>query len=336
MAPVFPVIMSGGSGTRLWPLSRKHYPKQFLKLVSDRTMLQETALRVNHLAPPIAVCNENHRFILAEQFDEVGIQPTSIILEPVPRNTAPAVALSAFNAMQIDEDAILVVLAADHIIKDTAKFNKALEEAIGEAQQGSLVTFGICPSAPETGFGYIQSSDKNALSDIVQFVEKPDSATAMAYLESGDFFWNSGMFVFQAKSFLEELERLNPDMYIAVSDAYSQAKPDLDFIRIQKSAFEKVPEDSIDYAVMEKTQKGKILPVDIGWNDIGSFSALWEVLDKDDDGNVALGDVVNIDSKNCLVQSENQFIATIGVEDLVIVSTKDSVLVTHRDKVQDV
>jgi mannose-1-phosphate guanylyltransferase/mannose-6-phosphate isomerase len=337
MSVVYPVILSGGLGTRLWPLSRKHYPKQFLKLTSNYTMLQETAMRLSNYNQPIAVCNESHRFILAEQFDYIGIKPTSIILEPIGRNTAPAIALAALSALAKDSESILVVLPADHVIENVDAFNKAIEKAIDEAKEGNLVTFGIIPTSPETGFGYIQANNSNeAIPSIKQFVEKPDLATARSYIASGDYFWNSGMFVFKAKTYMQELENGHPEMVKAVEQSFKNAQLDLDFTRIQKVDFEACPDDSIDYAVMEKTKKGKVLPVDIGWSDVGSFSALWEVLDKDEHNNVNIGDIKNIDSENCLVQSENQFVATVGVKDLVIVGTKDSILVAHKDKVQNV
>jgi mannose-1-phosphate guanylyltransferase/mannose-6-phosphate isomerase len=352
MNDVFPIILSGGSGTRLWPLSRKHYPKQFLKLTSNYTMLQETALRLSGFKNPIAVCNENHRFILAEQLHEIGQAPTAIILEPVARNTAPAIALAAFRALEESDDAILVILAADHVIEDTSGFQSALEQAVEAAKGDALVTFGIVPTGPETGFGYIQAGDASSFTkntntkdstqkslqicQIEKFVEKPDIETARSYVKSGNYYWNSGMFVFKAKAYLNELKEHNLEMYKTSQAAYKNAKTDLDFVRVNKADFEKCPDNSIDYAVMENTSKGLVLPIDVNWNDVGSFSALWNVLDKDEQGNANLGDIKNIDSKNCLVQSENQFVATIGVEDLVVIGTKDSILVAHKDKVQNV
>jgi len=334
---VYPVILSGGSGTRLWPVSRKHHPKQFLKLTSEKTMLQETALRLTEYNPPIAVCNESHRFILAEQLNEVNIEPSAIILEPCARNTAPAITLAAQFAVEQDEDAILVVLPADHVIKNVEAFQQAVATAVESAKEGDLVTFGIVPDAPETGFGYIKAQEKTAdVSPIERFVEKPDLATANAYIESGDYYWNSGMFVFKASTYLSEIEQHNEAIHKAVSDAYKAADKDLDFIRIPEKEFARSPDDSIDYAVMEHTSNGKVLPIDVGWSDVGSFSALWQVLDKDENNNASIGDVKNIDSSNCLVQSENQFVATLGVKDLVVIGTKDSVLVAHQDKVQDV
>ncbi|KPV96540.1 Mannose-1-phosphate guanylyltransferase 1 [Pseudoalteromonas sp. P1-9] len=299
-------------------------------------MLQETALRLKGFNNPIAVCNESHRFILAEQLSGIGKKPSALILEPVARNTAPAIALAAFQAQKMNDDAILVVLAADHVISDEDAFQKAVELAVSEAEKGSLVTFGVVPNKAETGFGYIQATEKEGVSAIKRFVEKPDFETAASYVDSGDYFWNSGMFVFKASSFLNELKEHNSDMFDAVNASLDNADSDLDFIRVKTDDFAKSPSDSIDYAIMEKTSNGVVLPINVGWSDVGSFSALWEVLDKDENGNVGLGDIKYIDSKNCLVQSENQFVATIGVEDIVVVGTKDSVLVTKRDRVQDV
>ncbi|WP_108947118.1 mannose-1-phosphate guanylyltransferase/mannose-6-phosphate isomerase [Shewanella halifaxensis] len=334
---VFPVILSGGSGTRLWPLSRKHYPKQLLKLTSEYTMLQKTALRLTGYEKPIAVCNESHRFMVAEQLQEIGQDASAILLEPVARNTAPAIALSAFAAVEKSADATLVVLPADHVIEDVCAFQTAVAQAIEVAQAGALVTFGVVPNKPETGYGYIQAKDtKGLLSPIEQFVEKPDLATAERYVNSGQFYWNSGMFVFKAQAFLDELKLHNGDMYTAAELAWRNSQKDLDFVRVNKQDFEKSPDDSIDYAVMEKTSKGMVLPINVGWSDVGSFSALWDVLDKDENGNVSLGDVKNIDSQNCLIQSENQFVATIGVKDLIVIGTKDSILVAHKDEVQKV
>ena len=334
---IFPVILSGGSGTRLWPVSRKHYPKQFLKLTSELTMLQETAMRVTHLRAPILVCNDSHRFIGAEQLQQLGIKPTATILEPLARNTAPAIILAALNALQHSEEAILTVLAADHVIKDKAAFHLALEQAVVQAQQGCLVTFGVVPTKAETGYGYIQVEDlSTGVSDIVRFVEKPNLATAQAYVEDGRYLWNSGMFVFKAATLLDELRNLAPELVSSVEQAYNAASTDLDFIRVDEALFAKCPDISIDYALMEKTSKGKVVALNAGWSDVGSFSSLWDVMDKNDAGNVNIGDVHNIDSQNCLVQSENQFVATVGVQDLVVIGTKDSILVAHKDKVQKV
>lgn len=340
MSNVYPVILSGGSGTRLWPLSRQHYPKQFLPLVGEHTMLQATALRLPDYNPPIAVCNEAHRFILAEQLQGIQRSPTAIILEPVAKNTAPAIALAAFAALQQRPDAVLVVLAADHVIENVPLFQQKVAQGVALSETGALITFGIKPTYPETGFGYIQgasSTDLTEASAIKRFVEKPDLVTATEYLAQGDYFWNSGMFVFQARAYLAELEQHDPAMYTAVATAYDNAQADLDFVRVAKADFMACPAGSIDYQVMEKTDKGMVLPLsDVGWNDVGSFAALWQALDKDEQGNVNLGDVKNIDSTNCFVQSENQFIATVGVTDLVVIGTKDSILVADKARVQEV
>ncbi|MAD02196.1 MAG: mannose-1-phosphate guanylyltransferase/mannose-6-phosphate isomerase [Pseudoalteromonas sp.] len=333
---VYPVILSGGSGTRLWPLSRKHHPKQFIKLISNYTMVQETALRLKGFNRPIAVCNEAHRFTIAEQLAEIGQNPSAIILEPVARNTAPAIALAAHKAVELNPNAILVVLAADHVIEDTDAFQAAVEAAVEETNNNSLITFGVIPEKPETGFGYIQAQKKGHLSSIKRFVEKPNAITAQNYVNSGDYYWNSGMFVFKAQDYLDELNIHDHKMATTVKNAYNNAQSDFDFTRVSKEDFSKCESNSIDYTIMEKTRKGVVLPISVGWNDVGSFSALWEVLDKDANGNANLGDVENIDSKNCLVQSENQFVATIGVQNLVVIGTKDSVLVANKDRVQDV
>ena len=336
MAKVIPVILSGGSGTRLWPMSRKAYPKQLLKLVGENTMLQETALRVDHLDAPIIVCNNDHRFMVAEQLQSVGLTAESIILEPVARNTAPAIALAAIKAMQVDSEAIIAVFPADHLIKDVAAFRRSLDAAIKNAEDDKLVTFGIVPDAPETGFGYIKAASKTSDAAVEAFVEKPDLATAEAYVASGDYFWNSGMFVFKAKAFLAELEKNQPTMVSSCQAAVEKAQEDLDFLRVDEEAFAQSPDDSIDYAVMEKTDKAWMVPMDAQWSDLGSWSSLWEVSEKDDNQNVALGDVIMEDCSGCLFQSETQMIAAIGLEDIVVIDTKDAVLVARKDRVQDV
>ncbi|NRB40074.1 MAG: mannose-1-phosphate guanylyltransferase/mannose-6-phosphate isomerase [Pseudomonadales bacterium] len=335
-AKIFPVILSGGSGTRLWPMSRKAYPKQLLKLVGDNTMLQETALRVSHLDAPIIVCNNDHRFMVAEQMQSINVTAESIILEPVARNTAPAIALAAIKAMQVDGEAIIAVFPADHLIKDVDAFRNALDLAIEQAGEDKLVTFGIVPSAPETGFGYIKAAKKDGDAAVEGFVEKPDLATAKEYVASGDYFWNSGMFVFKAKVFLNELEKTQSAMVTACMAAVDRAQEDLDFLRVDEKAFAESPDDSIDYAVMEKTAKAWMVPLDAQWSDLGSWSSLWEVSEKDENQNVALGDVIMEDCSGCLFQSETQLIAAIGLEDIVVIDTKDAVLVAHKDRVQDV
>jgi mannose-1-phosphate guanylyltransferase/mannose-6-phosphate isomerase len=336
---MIPVILSGGSGTRLWPLSRGQYPKQFLALVSDQTMLQETVLRLNGiegLKPPIAVCNEDHRFMLAEQLWEIGIKPFAIILEPVGRNTAPAVAMAALSAAS--EDEILLVLPADHVLTDIKAFHQAITQAVVLAGQGYLVTFGIVPTHPETGYGYIKRGDSfhGTAFNVAAFVEKPDLKTAENYFESGNYFWNSGMFAFTAGNFLKELGKFNPEMLSVCRKAIATATADLDFVRINKDVFSQCPSDSIDYAVMEKTDKAVVIPLDAGWNDVGSWSALWDVIDKDSCGNAINGDVLTVDTENSFIHAENKLIAAIGVTDLVIVETADAVMVVPKDKVQEV
>ena len=336
---MIPVILSGGSGTRLWPLSRAQYPKQFLPLVSGNTMIQETLLRMNGIAglqPPIAVCNEDHRFMMAEQLWEIGSKPAAIILEPVGKNTAPAVAMAALCAQS--EDDILLILPADHVISNTVVFHKAIAQAEQLAQQDLLVTFGIVATEPETGYGYIKA-DEAQIGDgfkVAAFVEKPDQETAQRYIEAGGYFWNSGMFAFKAGCFLRELEKFNPKMLSVCRDALAAAKVDLDFTRLDKDIFLTCPSDSIDYAVMEKTDKAAVIPLDAGWNDVGSWSALWDVTGKDDAGNAIKGDVLTIDTSNSYIHSSSKLVAVIGVQDLVVVETDDAVMVAAKERVQDV
>ncbi|MGF6493634.1 mannose-1-phosphate guanylyltransferase/mannose-6-phosphate isomerase [Luteibacter sp. 621] len=339
---IVPVILSGGSGTRLWPLSRKNRPKQFLALVGDKTLFQQTVQRTRKLASsgaPIVVCSEDHRFTVAEQLQELGVDGSSILLEPAARNTAPAIALAAMQALKGDADAILLVLPADHLIGDESSFVDAVSRAFPLADQGWLVTFGIRPEAPETGFGYIKRAE--AVSDsgfkVAQFVEKPDAATAARYVESGDFDWNSGMFLFKASRYLEELAKHSPAIHAATVKVFESAQPDLDFVRFDKAAMTEVPDDSIDYAVMEKTGRAAVVPVSCRWSDIGSWSALWEAADKDTEGNATDGDVITLDTRNTLVRTHDRhMVATIGLDDVVIVATPDATLVAARDKVQHV
>ena len=336
---MIPVILSGGSGTRLWPLSRSQYPKQFLPLVSDYSMLQETLLRVVEfpgLQAPIAVCNEDHRFILADQLWQLDIRPKAIILEPFGRNTAPAVAMAALSAESAED--VLLVLPADHVISDQAAFHAAIKTAQLFAEQDKLVTFGIVPTAPETGYGYLKVGDSlgdNAFA-VAAFVEKPDLNTAEVYLASGDYLWNSGMFAFKAGVFLNELQKFNPKMLQICRDALAAAKADLDFVRLDKEIFADCPSDSIDYAVMEKTDAAVVIPMDAGWNDVGSWSALWQVTGKDESANAIKGDVLTVDTKNSFIHSCNKLVAVIGVTDLVVVETDDAVMVVAKDRVQDV
>jgi mannose-1-phosphate guanylyltransferase/mannose-6-phosphate isomerase len=340
-----PVVLSGGSGTRLWPLSRELYPKQLLPLVGERTMLQETVARVrglDDLAAPILVCNESHRFMVAEQMQSVGIQPLAIVLEPVGRNTAPAVAVAAMLTLQRaktlnDSDPVLLVLPADHVIDETDAFRAAVRLGLPAAQNGKLVTFGVVPARAETGYGYIQrGAGTGPAFPIERFVEKPDAATAARYLSSGEFYWNSGMFMFRAGTYLAELRRTHPAMLEACERALAGAQHDLDFTRLKKDAFEACPSDSIDYAVMEKTKAGVVLPLDAGWSDVGSWSALRDALPVNADGNVVTGDVIAEDTSGCYLHSTSRLVGTVGLRDHVVVETKDAVLVAPRDRVQDV
>jgi mannose-1-phosphate guanylyltransferase / mannose-6-phosphate isomerase len=334
---ITPVILSGGAGTRLWPLSRELYPKQLLPLVGDRTMLQETVHRLAGLdaAAPLVVCNEAHRFLVAEQLRVLGHKPQAIILEPVGRNTAPAIALAA---LQAPTDALLLVLPADHVIRDVKAFHRAIHTALPAAGAGQLVTFGIVPTAPETGYGYIQgaTADSGGVHAIVQFVEKPELARAQQFLEQGGYFWNSGMFLFRASRYLEELGHHAPDILQAARAALAGAQPDLDFVRVDPAAFEACRSDSIDYAVMEKTHHAAVVPLSAGWSDVGSWSALHEALAADADGNVSRGDVIAEDSTGCYLYAENRLVAVVGLQDHVVVETKDAVLVAPRNRVQDV
>jgi len=339
---MIPVILSGGSGTRLWPLSRSAYPKQFLPLAGDRSMLQMTLDRLDGvplLRPPVVVCNDRHRFLVAEQLHEGGIEGSSIVLEPMGRNTAPAVAVAALVALEREDDPLLLVLPADHVIRDIEVFQATLAVAREEAEAGALVTFGIVPDRPETGYGYIRAGRENRRSGVfrvAEFVEKPDRQTAHQYVDSGQFYWNSGMFVFKARRYLEELERLAPDVLSACQAAQRKAVTDLDFIRLDREAFSGCPNESIDYAVMERTDSAVVVPLDAGWSDVGSWSALLGITHGDAEGNVVLGDVIAEDTHNCYLRSEERLVATVGVTDHVVVETKDAVLVAHRDRVQDV
>ncbi len=337
MAKLQPVLLSGGSGTRLWPLSREAYPKQFLPLAGDDTMLQATWLRVAAIAEaaPIVVAGEDHRFLVAEQLRQVGAPTPAILLEPLGRNTAPAIAAAALQALAGGDDPLLLVLPSDHVVRDGEAFRAAVREAMPAAEAGALVTFGIVPDAPETGFGYIQSEAGDGVRKVLRFVEKPDAATAQSYLQAGGYYWNSGMFLLRASRYLDELQRFHPDIVAAVRAAFDAAARDGDFIRLDKAAFAACPADSIDYAVMEKTDAACVLPVDIGWNDVGSWSALWQVSEQDADGNAHHGDVISIDSRNSYAYAR-RLVALVGVDDLVVVETDDAVLVARKDRVQQV
>ena len=338
---LYPVIMAGGSGSRLWPLSRQLNPKQFISLTDDTlSMLQQTVQRLAPLqvSQPLLICNEQHRFLAAEQLRQLGLNEAKIILEPVGRNTAPAIALAALKLRSAGDDPLMLVLAADHLIRDKAAFHRCIVQAEALAVQGKLVTFGIVPTHAETGYGYIQQG--TALSDtsfaVSRFVEKPDAATAQGYIAAGDYLWNSGMFLFRASRYLEELAAHRPDILGACEQAMAGASEDMHFTRVNAEAFAACPDDSIDYAVMEKTAEAAVVSLDAGWSDIGSWSALWEVTDKDAAGNATTGDVMLHGTSNTFVRAEHRLVATVGVQDLVIVETKDAVLVAHKDLTQDV
>ena len=337
---ILPVIMAGGSGSRLWPLSRQLFPKQFLTLTGENSMLQATALRLSEIEhqAPVVICNEEHRFSVAEQFRANAIDNSGIILEPVGRNTAPAIALAAFNALKSGDDPLLLVLAADHVIQDEAAFCASVEKAAAHAASGKLVTFGIVPTAPETGYGYIKRGavENETGFVVIEFVEKPNLATAEKYLASGDFYWNSGMFLFKASAYLTELKTHSPEIYAACESSMANVQPDLDFIRVDKAAFEACPDDSVDYAVMEKTAQAVVVPMDCGWSDVGSWSALWEIEDKDQNGNVFKGDVINIDTSNSYINAQEKLVAVVGLDDVVVVETKDAILVSKKSQVQEV
>ncbi len=341
---IHPVILSGGSGSRLWPMSRAHYPKQLLPLAGSKTMLQETAGRVSdssRYAPPLVIANNDHRFIVAEQLQSAAIKPHAIVLEPVGRSTAPAAAIAALALLEKTPDAIMALLPSDHVVSDEMAFTEAMGIAATAAAAGALVTFGIKPNGPETGYGYIREGttlDGNTnVRKVAAFVEKPDLATAETYVESGDYLWNSGMFVLGAQTFLDELERLAPKIMAACRKAYAASFVDLEFLRLDADTFGDCPSDSIDYAVMEKTDRAAVVPVDFGWNDVGGWPALWDLADKDSDGNATLGDTLLKDVRNSYFRSDDgRLIAAIGLEDTIVVSTDDAILVSRRDRAGDV
>ena len=352
MNPVIPVILAGGTGSRLWPLSRGLFPKQFLALLGERSLLQNTLERARAATgqAPIIVCNEEHRFLVAEQCRELRLAWQRIILEPEGRNTAPAIALAAHAALEAAaadagpqspepaEEPLLLVLPSDHVIAATDRFKAAVVNAACAAAEESLVTFGVKPTHAETGYGYIEApgaATGSGVTDVRSFVEKPDQATAQEYLQSGDFLWNSGMFLLNARVYLEELERLHPDMAAKVAAAYASGATDLDFFR-PGPEFLQAPADSIDYAVMEKTDRAQVLPADFDWSDVGSWTAIWEASAHDSHGNHTVGDVIGVDTKNSYVYAQERLVGTVGVEDLIIVETADAVLVASKDRVQDV
>jgi mannose-1-phosphate guanylyltransferase/mannose-6-phosphate isomerase len=339
---LIPLILSGGSGTRLWPVSRRNLPKQFLSLSGDGTLFQQAVTRTQKLPEamaPIIVASEDHRFLAADQLLEAGVQGATIVLEPIARNTAPAIALGALKAVERDPQALLLVLPADHLIGDTESFGAAVQQALPAARDGWLVTFGIRPDRPETGFGYIRRAESigGAAFRVERFVEKPDLATAEGYVKDGGYDWNSGMFLFKAARYLEELGQHAPEMLEAVRQAYATGHGDLDFVRVDAEAFAKVPDNSIDYAVMEKTSRAAVIPVSCAWSDIGSWSALWLSGQHDEQGNQREGDTLTVNTRNSLLRSHDRhMIATVGVDDLIVVSTPDATLVAHRDAAQDV
>ena len=340
---VYPVILSGGAGSRLWPLSREYFPKPLLPLVGDHTLLQATALRLSgqqDFEPPLFVCNEEHRFLVAEQVHELGIEPKGILLEPEGRNTAPALTLAALYLQESDPEAIMVVMPADHVIPDEAAFQQTVEKGIELARQNYLVTFGIVPTHAETGYGYIQQGDAITGTEggyqVAKFVEKPDAATAEAYLAEGGYSWNSGIFVMKAATWLEEIEASNPDIVEACQAALSAGKRDLDFCRVGKNDFLKSPDDSIDYAVMEKTQRAAVVPMQASWSDVGAFSAIWDISERDAQGNVTKGDVLVHEVRDSLILAHDRCVAAIGLDNMVVVETPDALLVADKNCAQDV
>ena len=339
---IVPVILSGGSGSRLWPVSRSSYPKQFWPLLSKHSLIQETARRGARagLADPIVICNAEHRFIVAEQLRDVGVENARIVLEPVGRNSAPAIAAAAFLVAETDPDAVLWIMAADAAITDEAALYSALDHAVAAAGQGRIVTFGMKPTRVETGYGYIESgaplSGLEGVCEVSRFVEKPDAATAEAFFRDGRYLWNSGMFVTQAGVFLSEIQTFEPALYEHVGQAVRTRQSDLDFDRLDDASFRQAPDISVDYAVAERTKRAAVVPGTFGWSDIGSWDALWELTSKDEAGNATFGDVFLDDARNCYVRSDGIVATVAGVEDLIVVVTQDAVMVSHRDRAQDV
>jgi len=339
---LYPVILSGGSGSRLWPLSREHYPKPLLSLVSEKTLLQETANRldgIEGLGDAVYVCNEEHRFLVAEQVAELGKKPATIILEPEGRNTAPALTLAALYLVQQDPDAMMVVMPADHVMTEPQQFVAAVKQGGVNAEQGALVTFGIVPESPETGYGYIKRdaeiSGTSAFA-VARFVEKPDLKTAEQYIDDGSYYWNSGIFLMRADRWLDEIDQYRPAILLACRKSVMQGKQDTDFFRVSKADFLASPSDSIDYAVMENTDRAVVVPISAGWSDIGAWSALWSLCTQDADGNVMQGDVIAEDTRNSFLVAQHRCLATVGIDNVIVVETADAVLVACKDKAQDV
>ena len=345
---MIPVILSGGSGTRLWPLSRSSYPKQFLSITEEKTLFQLTLERISNLNQslinfqnPFIVTNESHRFIVAEQLRQNNVT-AKILLEPVAKNTAPAIAAAAELALSYGEDPVLLILAADHVIEQQEAFNKSIEIGLAAAEAGQLVTFGVVPNSPETGYGYIKAAGMVQKDQAIQaypvekFVEKPDVKTAQSYLDAGLYLWNSGMFMFKASVYLQELEKYNPAIVKSAKASVANSKNDLDFVRLDKESFEQSPEDSIDYSVMEKTDKAMVVPLNSNWSDVGAWKSVWEVSAKDENGNVLRGDIILESTTNTLVHAEHRLVSVLGLDNVVVIETSDAVLVANKNKVQDI
>jgi mannose-1-phosphate guanylyltransferase/mannose-6-phosphate isomerase len=336
---IHPVILSGGVGSRLWPLSRQLYPKQMLPLVGNNTMIQDTIARVRgpEFARPMVICNQEQRFLVAEQLRAIDVEAAQIVLEPAGRNTAPAAAIAALMLTASDPDALILLMPADHVVADKAAFLRAIASAAASARAGAIATFGIAAKSPETGYGYIQRGEaQDGCYRVRRFVEKPDRKTAQAYVEAGDYDWNGGIFLFRARTFLGELEKFEPAIVARCREAVAKGRRDLDFQRLDEDAFKACPSKSIDYAVMEKTALATVVPVDMGWSDVGSWQSLWEASPRDEKGTVSVGDVIAVGVSNSYLRSDGPLLAAIGLEDLVVVATQDAVLVTRRDATQDV
>ena len=338
----YPVILTGGAGSRLWPVSREFYPKPLLSLFGDQTLLQDTAVRLDSIdtvGNPVFVCNEEHRFLVAEQVRALGKEPEAILLEPEGRNTAPALTVAALYLVEKEPDAMMVVMPADHVIPDSEAFADAVEQGGKLAAEGYLVTFGVVADKPETGYGYIHRGaeiDSTGVFKVDRFVEKPDEDTAQTYVDAGDYYWNAGIFLLRADRWLEEIGKLQPDILKACQQAVARGGRDSDFVRVEKDAFLSSPSNSIDYAVMEKTDRAAVVPLQISWSDVGSWASIWEVSEQDSEGNVARGDVLTHDTRNSLFMAENRCIAAVGLDDMIVIETADAVLVADKSKCQDV